>query len=152
MLKSTEGVLIIRLCYEQLQKKSHVSSTELTTIAFEKSWWASSSLTAILATLCERIFWWVVQSADLQMPFGISLRPKPRRNAPVTRPNVLEQAMAKPGMFPILHVYIHSLRVEGRDQWLEIEAWGGKMWKQFCRKKEQTRPCLFNSCASSTTK
>ncbi len=68
----------------------------LTTIAFESSWWASSSLTAIFEILWERTFWRVVQSAFLQMLLGISLKPKPRRNAPVTSPKVFEQAMAKP--------------------------------------------------------
>jgi len=74
----------------------------LTTIAFESSWWASSSSTAILAILWERTFWRVVQSAFLQTFLGISLKPKPRRNAPVTSPKVFEQAMANPKILPLL--------------------------------------------------
>lgn len=71
-------------------------------MAFDNSWWASSSFTAILATLCESTFRRVVQSAFLQMLLGISLKPKPRRNAPVTSPKVLEHAIAKPSRFPPL--------------------------------------------------
>lgn len=79
-----------------------VGRLTLTTMAFESSWWASSSLTAILEIWWERTFWRVVQSAFLQILLGISLRPKPRRNAPVTNPNVFEQAIAKPRTPPCL--------------------------------------------------
>ena len=73
-----------------------------TTIAFESSWWASSSFTAILAILWERTFWRMLQSAFFQRLFGISLKPKPRRNAPVTSPNVFDKAIAKPRIPPLL--------------------------------------------------
>jgi hypothetical protein len=42
------------------------------------------------------------------MPFGISPKPKPRRNAPVTSPKVFEQAMAKPRIPPLLQNNDHS--------------------------------------------
>lgn len=73
-----------------------IMEREHTTIALERSWWASSSLSAILAILWERSLWRVVQRAFFQIVFGISLKPKPSRKAPVTSPKVLEQAMAKP--------------------------------------------------------
>lgn len=44
------------------------------------------------------------------MPFGISLIPNPSRNAPVTSPNVLEQAMAKPLTLPLLQIIKHRVR------------------------------------------
>lgn len=70
----------------------------LTTIAFDNSLCASSSFTAVLAILCERNLCRAVQSAFLQIVLGISLNPKPRRNAPVTSPNVFEQAIAQPNI------------------------------------------------------
>lgn len=73
-----------------------------TTIAFENSWWALSRFKAILATLWERNFWRLLQSAFLQILFGISLSPKPSKNAPVTSPKVFEQAIANPTIFPPL--------------------------------------------------
>ena len=74
----------------------------LTTIAFERSWWASSSFTANLAILWESTFWRTDHSEFLHRLLGISLKPKPRRNAPVTSPKVFEQAMATASTFPIL--------------------------------------------------
>lgn len=47
-------------------------------------------------------FWRVVQSEFLQRVLGISLKPKPRRNAPVTSPKVFEHAIAYPRMLPVL--------------------------------------------------
>ena len=74
----------------------------LTTIAFEYSWWAPSSFTAILATLWESTFWRWDQSAFFQMFLGILLNPKPRRKAPVTNPKVFEHAIANPTIPPSL--------------------------------------------------
>lgn len=88
------------------EKRSKLERKELTTIAFESSWWASSSFTAILAILWERTFCRVVQSAFLQMLLGISLKLKPRRKAPVTSPKVFEQAMAKPRTLPLLFIHV----------------------------------------------
>ena len=67
-----------------------------TYIVLQYSWWAWSSFVDILATLWDKYWRRWVQSAFLHMFLGISLKPKPSRKAPVTKPKVFEHAMAKP--------------------------------------------------------
>ena len=52
--------------------------------------------------MCEGTFWQLVESAFHHILLGISLNPKPRRNAPVTSPKIFEQVMANPKRFLVL--------------------------------------------------
>ncbi|KAH1236326.1 hypothetical protein GmHk_08G021562 [Glycine max] len=67
------------------------------------------------------------------MPFGISLKPNPSRNAPVTSPNVLEQAMAKPELVKLVEDNNIESFIKGKQLTMDEDDDG-----------EGAEPCVCN--------
>ncbi len=125
-----------------------------TTMAVESSWWASSNFTAALAILCDRTFWRYCRSALRHILRGISTNPKPSRNAPVTSPNVLEQAMATPRtLFLQTTPDIHSFKLPEIEQQLQKQALqpysNPFCLRSYCNLTTAAAICFTHKCANN---